>query len=72
MIALSMLTACVSTDLNADHVKKERETYIGLQPFVQAGIASMETGNARAGVLLNESWDARLKKYEARLEAKSD
>lgn len=63
-----LFTGCVSVDLDADHVKKERATYDAIQPFVQAGIASMGTStNAKAGTLLNTSWEERIVSYEERL-----
>lgn len=61
------LSGCVSTDLQKDHVKKERATYTGMQPFIQRGIEASPDSEKKAGELLNESWDARLKAYETRL-----
>lgn len=65
LIVILLLTGCVNLD--ADHVKKERATYIGMQPFITRGIATFDDAEAKAGELLNESWDARLDAYEARL-----
>lgn len=67
LIVLVLLSGCISTDLQADHVKKERATYSALQPFIKAGISASTETEAKAGTLLNESWDARLDSYEARL-----
>lgn len=62
-----ILNGCVSTDLQKDHVEKERATYVGLQPFIKKGIEASPEAEAKAGTLLNESWDARLDSYESRL-----
>ena len=67
LIVLIVMCGCVSVDLDADHVQKERATYTALQPFVTAGIATMGSGNALSGELLNTSWDARITSYEKRL-----
>ena len=70
LILFVLLTAgCTSTDLEADHVEKERTTYNSLQPFVLKGIEGYgaETVEGKAGKLLNESWDSRIKSYEKRI-----
>lgn len=61
------LNGCPSVDLAADHVKKERATYNALQPFIAKGISASTELEARAGAVLNDSWDARLTSYELRL-----
>ncbi len=67
-VLVLIMAGCVSTDLDADHVKKERATYNAMQPFVKRGIEASPDAEKKAGNLLNESWDERLKSYEERLQ----
>ena len=65
LLCLILCVGCVNLD--ADHVKKERATYTSMQPFIQRGIEASPPSEAKAGTLLNESWDALLDAYEGRL-----
>jgi hypothetical protein len=74
IVFVALFTGCVSADLEADHVQKERATYNALQPFVLAGIATIgseDKTKGKAGALLNKTWDQRITSYEERL-AKRD
>lgn len=60
--------------MHADYVEKDRATYLGMQPCIEAGIVAIGSGSleGRSFQLLNNSWDGRLDAAEEKLAAQAE